>query len=178
MADPNDSAAWREIGDFLMWAGSKTLADRDLLWDVVAETQLAVRAALPTAQGPDKFGGLVTVIFSRMRAAAMKLRADERQRRTSLESAGIQERVVEVELEEPGEDARRLEALSECLQQLKPRERQIVVGRYTDRGKRPYSELAAELGVTAENARQIQDRTLNRLKTCMQRRLEPQGLAS
>jgi RNA polymerase sigma-70 factor, ECF subfamily len=60
-----------------------------------------------------------------------------------------------------------------CLDELAPTSRQVVLGRYRD--GEPASELAARLGTSAVNVRQMLVRIRRQIKRCVEMRVRLQG---
>lgn len=64
----------------------------------------------------------------------------------------------------------RLEALTECLRQLTDRARMALDMRYRDRGSREV--IAAALGISEHGAKNLMQRAKQRLKSCIERKLQ------
>lgn len=97
-----------------------------------------------------------------------ELRKDARHRRIAHE--GLTELLARRENAEPTALERsRLSALRDCVEQLPKRSRQLVAGRYG--GGYAASELAAQMQMTADAARQALCRIRARLKQCVELRM-------
>lgn len=96
-----------------------------------------------------------------------ELRKDQRRKRILHE--GLSEllvRSLEGETEAPDWEQCRMPALRDCVEQLAPKSRQIVAGRYSDGWKTP--DLADHLGMTAAAVRQALMRIREQLKQCIE----------
>lgn len=103
-----------------------------------------------------------------------ELRKDQRRQRILHE--GLSElliRPLESETETPVWEQGRMSALRDCVEQLAPKSRQIVAGRYGDGWKAP--DLADHLGMTAAAVRQALMRIREQLKQCIELRLAEVG---
>ncbi|MCR9116500.1 MAG: sigma-70 family RNA polymerase sigma factor [bacterium] len=96
-----------------------------------------------------------------------ELRKDAR--RTRLLHEGLSELLVRAQPGEPEStvwEQWRMSALRDCVEQLAPKSRKIVAGRYSDGWKAP--DLADHLGMTAAAVRQALVRIRGQLKKCIE----------
>ena len=96
-----------------------------------------------------------------------ELRKDQRRKRILHE--GLSEllvRSMQSEREVANLEQYRMSALRDCVEQLAPKSRQIVAGRYSDGWKAP--DLADHLGMTAGAVRQALMRIRKQLKQCIE----------
>ena len=99
-----------------------------------------------------------------------ELRKDQRRKRILHE--GLSEllcRSLGGETEAADWEQYRVSALRDCVEQLAPKSRQIVAGRYSDGWKAP--DLADHLGMTAAAVRQALMRIREQLKQCIKVRM-------
>ena len=99
-----------------------------------------------------------------------ELRKDQRRKRILHE--GLSElliRLPECETESAEWQRCQMSALRDCVEQLAPKSRRIVAGRYSDGWKAP--DLADHLGMTAAAVRQALMRIREQLKQCIEIRM-------
>ncbi|RMF37952.1 MAG: sigma-70 family RNA polymerase sigma factor [Planctomycetota bacterium] len=86
------------------------------------------------------------------------------------------EQLMTVELSRRNDDwNQRLEALEQCLQRLRPQQRQLLMARYTNRGS--LTEHAKRLGRSADGLRVTLHRLRNKLLECIERKLKQGEIA-
>jgi RNA polymerase sigma factor (sigma-70 family) len=130
--------------------------------DVVADTCSAVAVTLQKARGPDTFRGFVIGIYLNTRRFYLEQRADS----VALEGFDLPA------VPESALDYDALALLQQCVGELPPREQSAVRLRFFQDA--PYAQIAQELEVTENNARQIVHSARAHLSACA-KRLWPQG---
>ena len=160
-SDPEDPLAWSHLQrQVRVWASREFRAQGwHLIEDAVADTCSAVALGLERAYGPDTFRGFVFGHFLTVRRHLLRRCRDGL---TSLDGVDVAAPAEEDRLE-PEERSRLMQAVL----QLPPRERRAVCLRHLE-GLSP-GEIAAELGVSHENARLIIHRGLQRLRRTLLR---------
>jgi RNA polymerase sigma factor (sigma-70 family) len=155
-ANPNDTLAWRALERRVeVWARA-VFASRGhhLIGEAVVDTCTAIALGMDSARGPETFAGFAYGHFLNARRGL--LRAVQV---TNVPIDGI-------DLAEPhnedGFDAAALAHLRQAVAGLPPRERAAISLRYFD--ELPSSRIAAELGVSNNNARRIVCNGLRRLR--------------
>jgi RNA polymerase sigma factor (sigma-70 family) len=155
-ADPEDALAWSHLQrQVRVWARREFRAHGwHCVEDVVVDTCSAVATGMRRAYGPETFRGFVFGQFLSVRRHVLRR---ERFGHSSLDGVDVPAPPEHQAVER--EDDRHV---IDALVQLPPRERRAVCLRHLE--GLSGSEIAAELGVSQENARLIVHRGINRLR--------------
>jgi len=166
--DPNDVPAWETLRVHVRrWAQADLWGRGEAaVEDTVANTCARVGVALRSARGAATFGGFVRAQYLAARREVLRF-LDQPERVFSSvplpdppdEGATVEELVVD--------GPHRRQALQRCLGRLPRRERTAIELLYFQESG--MAEVAAALGVTRLNARQILWQARARLRECLQR---------
>lgn len=159
--DPGHSAAWTALQGYVRaWASAECW---QLGWqvvdDVAEDTCTAIVLSIDGARAPATFVGFARGHFMNVRNRA----------RARWRPIGGGETTATVIADDPTErpDPDEVDLLARCLDRLNARERTAIERRYFDQAS--HDEIATDLAVSSENARQIFRRALKHLSDCARR---------
>jgi RNA polymerase sigma factor (sigma-70 family) len=164
--DREDVAAWRAVADRVrVWARAQ-LGRRgwEVVEEAVAETCATMAVSLDRARGADTFRGFACCCFWTAR------------RRVLLQLVRPHASLDGIDVAAPAEgglDRETLALLRRCLEALPPRERTAVRMRFLEEASS--AAIAAALGVSEVNARQLVFRGLARLRPTVAAGLAAEG---
>ncbi|MBV9173917.1 MAG: sigma-70 family RNA polymerase sigma factor [Chloroflexi bacterium] len=154
--NPEDALAWSHLQRHVrVWARREFRAHGwHCIEDVIVDTCSAVATGMSRAYGPETFRGFVFGHFLSVRRHVLRR---ERYGHTSLDGVDVAAPAADDPLE--GDERGHL---MDALVKLPPREQRAVRLRHIEGFSGP--EIAAELGVSQENARLIVHRGISRLR--------------
>lgn len=159
LAEPEEAELCRRYARRVYLYGRRHLRRDDLALDLAQEVLVLTLEKLRAGEvrEPERIGSFI------LGAARMLSRANRRDgaRSRPLEDAGGAELAVEVAVPDP---LARVQ-VARCLEALEDRQRAVIVLTYY--GEQATDEIAASLGLTANNVRVIRHRGIARLRGCL-----------
>lgn len=163
--DANDQAAWDALVIRVRPIALAKLRGRnpDLIEDAIADACASVVLDIDAARGPDTFRGFVIGKWLNVAKGAIRTAGHER---VPLDAVPELPAIGSLDADDP-----RFVVLDRCMEGLPDRDRRAVELRYF--AEAPSEQIAAELRVSAGNARRIVFNGVNRLRKCAQAAVGP-----